>query len=431
MSKRYTLAKNSALNLLGYGYVLIASFFSIPILLDSLGVEGFGLYTLIVSIVPLASSLDLGLTGAVVRKLALPNLSKNERWTTMLSSVQLFLSLAIFLGVMIFLLVYYGGSLITVVAEIPKFVLRAIALLLGAIVGVNMFSHHYISVLQGHQRFDLYNLRVLIVGTATTLVSAYIAKVNGGIVPILMAQFVFYVLTLIVLMLAVAKVTHDRTFSLWPYSRSSLRDLTGYGLRYFVGHIAGRVRIYASRYYLGATVSGAAVALYTIPQSIVNQMLGALQQVGTALFPIGASLSSKKGISKIRKLLTSLELWILLFGLVQIVVVRMVGRQFLMWWLKNPQVTPQAFAVWKIMSVFFVVTALSPMVSNVLSALNYPEIPSVFSVYTMIIQLMLLFILVPKMGIVGAAYAELGSAVIVVPIFLIVGNRIMKIHKFR
>ena len=85
MSIKKTLLKNSSINLLGYGYLLLLSFFSIPMLLKTLGIEIFGVYLVYSGLIPLISTINFGLTTALVRYLSLPNMSgykKTLYWQT-------------------------------------------------------------------------------------------------------------------------------------------------------------------------------------------------------------------------------------------------------------------------------------------------------------------------------------------------------------
>ena len=85
MGIKRTFIKNPSLNVASYIYLSVAAIISIPILVRSLGVQAFGLYTIITSIMPILSALDFGLGLAVIRYLALPNVSDEKKvrvWQT-------------------------------------------------------------------------------------------------------------------------------------------------------------------------------------------------------------------------------------------------------------------------------------------------------------------------------------------------------------
>src|SRR3990167_10056630 len=102
MGIKKTLIKNSFFNLGSYVYLLLAAFFSIPILLKSLGSDLFGVYILLASIVQLVSALDFGLGNAVVRELSLPDFPRKDYISTWRTSFWLFTVIGIFLSLAVF-----------------------------------------------------------------------------------------------------------------------------------------------------------------------------------------------------------------------------------------------------------------------------------------------------------------------------------------
>ena len=123
---------------------------------------------------------------------------------------------------------------------------------------------------------------------------------------------------------------------------------------------------------------------------------------------------------KLSKLILLIESLILAFGIIGIVGAYAFGGQFLLWWLKNPQVVSLATPVLQVLSFYLLLTALTPIPTVVLIGMNYPQVPSFFAVLTVALEIGLLFVLVPPLQAVGAAYAVVGSAAITVPSMLFV-----------
>jgi len=82
---RYSLKRATLWNLIGYIYLIIASFVATPILLHSLGLAQFSSYSLIIGTLMLVSACNLGLPQAVVRVLSQRHKLGQERqgiWDT-------------------------------------------------------------------------------------------------------------------------------------------------------------------------------------------------------------------------------------------------------------------------------------------------------------------------------------------------------------
>ncbi len=91
MSIKRDLLKNTFYNLLGYFYLLLASFFSISIMLKNMGTDLFGVYIFLSSFVPLASVFDFGVSVATVRELAFSGNSETKKTSIWQTSFFIFL----------------------------------------------------------------------------------------------------------------------------------------------------------------------------------------------------------------------------------------------------------------------------------------------------------------------------------------------------
>lgn len=422
MSIKKTLLKNSSINLLGYGYLLLLSFFAIPMLLKSLGIDTFGVYLVYAGIVPLASTLNFGLTTALVRYLSLPDISNRKKtlyWQTCLWQF-------IILSIVVFLL-----SLLVNVFIINKLapVSLTTSLLISLIIFTNHLSQPFQVLPQVDQNFLFYNLRNLIVGTGTTILTAILALLYPSLPHIFAFQLVLYLVTALAFFkYAVRKFGQE---NVWPqYHRAIGRKLLGFGFRNFIGSLASQLRNQFSRFALAGMLNPQAVTIFSIPQIIIIKAAGAISQLTLSFFPLSTSLSGKERIGKLQKLILATQGLVLFLGILQVFVVHQFGLSFLIFWLKDVDLATKGYSVLKILSVFFVFTSLTPIPSVVLDGINKPQIPSIFAVSSAILNIILIFLLTPKYGFLGPAYATTISSIVVAPSFLISFAIIFKRYKY-
>ncbi len=157
MSIKLSLIKNTGFNLGGYLYLLIASFFSITILLNNLGRDVFGVYIFLTSFVPLAAVFEFGISNAVIRKLSLPDLHAEERNKTWQTSFALFTFLAFLLSVIITGLLLYLTDTMSIFAFVDRNILNWSIVFIALIVFVNHIDNHFLNLTQSQQRFDIFN----------------------------------------------------------------------------------------------------------------------------------------------------------------------------------------------------------------------------------------------------------------------------------
>ena len=417
MSIKKGLIKNTAFNLSGYIYLLFASFFSISILLQNLGRDTFGAFLLMASIVPLLSVLDIGISTAVVRKLSLPLTSDEERIKVWQSSFFIFIFEAIILSILAFvILIILGNTPALSVLDKDTFNISIITLSLT--VFVNHINNHFLSLPQANQRFDIFNSKTLLVGSANTVFAALLSQVYPRIELILLLQLAFHIATTVYM----SRYCYPFfPLHFWPkFHKDTTRELFDFGIKNFIATLAGQIEFQFSKYALGSMVSATAVAAYSIPQNIVVKGAGVVSQVAQAVFPLSASLLEKNRIGKLKKLIIGLETIVLLGGGLAILLTFVIGRQFLSWWLKDSVVVSLAYPILQVLSFYFVLASLTPIPTVLIQSIGKPQIPAFFAVLTTTIEIVTAIVLIPTLGVLGVAYAALISSCITVPLFLIV-----------
>ncbi|HSV95143.1 MAG TPA: polysaccharide biosynthesis C-terminal domain-containing protein [Spirochaetia bacterium] len=419
MSIKASLIKNTGFNLAGYIYLLVTSFFSISILLGNLGRDLFGVYLFLGSFIPLAAVFDFGISNAIVRRLSLPDITKSEKVTAWKTSFSLFLVISISLSLVV------GGILLFVTRTLPMFkiidpiILNWTVLILVITVFVNHLNSHFLSLPQAEQRFDVFNSKTLLVGTGNTLLSAILSAFFPNLALIFLLQLVFHIFTSIYMTIYSYRIFPGKSF-LPGYNEEEGRGLVDFGLKNFAGTLANQADVQISKYALGSLSSASAITAFSIPQNIVLKAAGVISQIAQVVFPLSSSLLEKSRIEKLKKMVLGIEALTFLCGILAITLSFTVGREFLLWWLKDEIVVSAAFPILKILSIHFLITALTPIPSVLVQSIGKPQITSFFAILTAVVDGIAMFILIPQFGVLGAAYATLLSSILTVPPFLIV-----------
>lgn len=419
MSIKVSLIKNTLFNLGGYFYLLLASFFSISILLNNLGRDMFGAYLLLGSIVPLASVFDFGISVAVVRKLSLPDVGKKEKAAVWQTSFLIYSVLATILLFSVYIILNKFAIATPAIAIIPYMDYKLAAIIIAITVFINHVNNHFLNLPQAEQRFDIFNSKTFIVGSANTIVSAIISYQHPSLSVIFGIQLLFHLLTLVFLVTYSLRIFSINEF--FPkFHNKTFFELIKFGFKNFIGILSGQAEVQFSKYMLGNFVSGMAVTAFAIPQNIVLKGAGIVSQVAQAFFPLSTSLLHKDRILKLKQLIIGLEILTLLVGIFAISSAYIFGRPFLLWWLKDLVVVDAAMPVLKILSFYFALTSLTPIPTALLQSLNLPLLTSNFALLTFCIEAIFMIMLVPTQREVGAAIATLIASVVTVPTFLIV-----------
>lgn len=431
MSIKVALLKNTLFNLLGYLYLLLASFFSITILLNNLGRDMFGVYLFLSSFVPFVSVFDFGISLASIRELSLPSTPRSEKvkvWQTSLA-IYVFISFVLVIFVSLLLLYLFRSMPLLTNSGIKD--VYPIIFSIAVTIFINHINNILLSIPQANQRFDIFNSKTFLVGTANTLLTSLLTYYTQNISTVFFLQFAFHLLTfLFVLNYALKNYTYSELLP--GYHRSTGKKLLAYGLKNFVGTLAGQVEAQISKFFLGFLSTAQAISSFSIPQNIVTKGAGVVSQFAQAFFPLSASLLEKDRIVKLKKLYIGLQVIILSGGVLSVFCAYYFGEEFLLWWLKDQVIVSTAYPALKVLSFYFLLLSLTPIPTALVQGLGKPQIPSFFAILTLVLEASFMFFLIPKYQTLGAAYALLGSLVITVPTFLlatkvIFGNYIKKI----
>lgn len=399
MSAKRLLLKNTIINLLGYLYLLVASFFSIPWILRSLGTEKMGEYLLIIALPILLSIVDFGLVSSSVYHMAK---GVGERKKIFSSS-------------------FFSMTLIAVILSLVAYTVTGISfgradlsLPIAVLTFVTVLSETVLISAQSSQNYTLYSLRTYIVGTANTFGTAYILSLFPTISSAVWTQVVAHLITIVITIY----ILRNEFKNFAKPDRQSLVSLVKYGVVNWVTQITGQVQSYAGKYALGRLISSSAVTPFGIAQALIAKLSGAIITAVKAFFPAASALAGRGDKGKIRKILLSSELLIFTGGLVGIVLNHWTGLPLLAWWLGDAELSVSVFSIVSILLIYFVSSSITIVPSMLANGLGYPGIPSFFAVTTVVLELVLLVILTPMYGVLGPAYAATIASIVNTPPFL-------------
>lgn len=382
-----------------------------------------------VSFISLAAVFDFGISNAVVRKFSLPNTTREEKVKTWKTSFTIFIFLAVILFVCLIVLLQYLSKTMPIFAFLDRNTINWSIIILAVIVFINHLNTQLLSLPQAEQRFDIFNSKTLLVGSANTIISALVSGIYPNVAILFLVQLIFHILTFIFMVFYSLKYFSGKDFTP-TYDKQTGKELFSFGLRNFIGTLAGQVENQFSNFILGAMVSARAITAFSIPQSIVAKGAGVVSQFAQVFFPLSASLLEKDRIKKLKKLVLGIEGLTLVGGILAVVLSFAIGHQFLTWWLKDPIVVEVAYPILKVLSFYFVLVSLTPVPTALLQGLNKPQIPSFFGAFTVTLEIILSLFMVSR-GPIGIAYAFLYSVCITVPLILIVTWRQLELEIVR
>jgi O-antigen/teichoic acid export membrane protein len=398
------LARNTIWNLLGNGAPMLVAVFSIPILIQGLGKERFGVLTLAWALIGYASLFDLGL-GRALTQLVAKKLGAGEDgevptlvWTSLL--LMLVLGLAGALAA-----VLLSPWLVHRALNVPLALQRETLYsfyLLGLSIPVVISTAGLRGLLEAHQRFGLINaLRIpmSVYSFASPLLVLPFSKSLFPVVAVLVAGRVAGWAAHLWVCLRVAPELRDRI----AWHRPAVGPLLRFGGWMTVTNVVGPLMVTLDRFLIGSLVSMTAVAYYATPYEVVTKfwlLPGALMGVMFPAFSTGFAQDRERTALLFGRSVKSV--FLVLFPLMLCAIT--LAQDGLKLWL-GPEFALHSFRVlqWLAVGVFINSLALVPFA--LVQGVGRPDLTATLHLIELPMYLALLWWLISTRGIEGAAIA--------------------------
>ncbi len=397
------LARNSVLNLVGFGAPMLAALLIVPMLVTGLGTDRFGI--LAIAWMALTYLGELGF-GATTTKFTAESLGRDGgrdlggiAWTT--AALQAVVGVA--QGVLLFLATPW---LVQTVFRIPPalwpeaeycFQVLAVAL---PLVGL---SRSFMGVLEAGQRFDLITAVRIPATLATYLLPAAALLVGWGLPG---------VFTLILLgrlaALAAYLVLAIRAFPSVDWrprlERSGLRRILGFGGWTAVSSLVSPLLVYLDRILIGVLISMAAVAYYAAPYEVIVRLAVVPMAVATTLYPafsqlVGGDYRERAG----RLAAQSVKAILLVVGPLALLLIGGASDGLRLW--LGEAFADQSGLALRILGVGVLLNAASQVPYVLLHGSGRPDVTAKLHLLELPIHVVAAWLLVSRFGVSGAAAA--------------------------
>lgn len=388
-----SIAKNSFFNAAGY---LIPGLLSIPILgymARELGIEEFGLFTLILSIVGYASIFDIGITRSVIREIAIYKNDKQEVINILSTSTLIVLLLGVLAAFSIILFNTQITNLLKVSTNIKEdFNLCLIIISLS--IPSFLITQVWCSLLEGKEEFLKLNVYKTISSTLVICLPAIGLFWGQSLTYVIIGLLISRVIS----MLLVFKFCKGYPFAL-NFDKLVFNRLIAFGGWIAVSNIISPIMSYFDRFILANRMGSDVVGFYTGPSEAVTRIGILPSAIARTIFPMMSSNeidSSKiKRISYILIIATTIP-----FGMIFSVF----SEEILGLWLGKEFAVNSAL-IFEILILGLIFNSIAQVPFASIQALGKSKITAFIHLFEFVPYLILLWYLISKYGLTGAAWA--------------------------
>ena len=396
------IIRNSVYNFLGMGMPTGVAFLSIPVLIEELGAEKFGILTLIWAVVSYFGLFDLGLGRAVTQQVAVFHRDDPARLRDVLATSNFLLTFFGVLGGLCLAAaaVPIAGSFLVVAGDGEVF--RSILWVAAAMPFVVLTSGHR-GALEGLERFGIVNALRVPMGTYTFAAPLVVVMLGHPQLDMIAASLFFGR----VVGWAAHALFAERAFAgaarFGLASRERASELLRLGGGMSVSNIVAPFMNYLDRFILAGVGSFSAVAYYATPQELVTRLGIIPSALSTALFPRFASSAAGNGPATDHK---RLQMIMVALTAPLALVLLVAAHPILQLWIGN-EFANHAAAPLQILALGIVPSALAQVPFAAIQARGRSDVTAKLHFVELPVYVMMIWALASQFGAVGAATAWL------------------------
>lgn len=398
------LARNVVLNLLGSALPALAALVAVPILIRTLGDVRFSVLVLAWTTLGYFSLFDLGIGRAVTHAVAdrMGSDREHEIGTAIWTSLILLLPIGILSAALLFVVAAPLATVLGVPAElrgeaVTSFRLLALAIPFAALAGALR------GALEAKQYFGLVNALRIPHGLITFVGPLLALPFSRSVVAAVAILAVGRALLLLAHVALTARAIPDFANTAHRWSPGIAKTLASFGGWTQVTYIVSPMMATLDRFVVGAVLGIAVVTYYAAPQELVTKMWLFTFAVLPVFFS-ALSNTATRDPERTAALFDKLLRFTLAVMFVPALVIVALAPDIIRVWL-GPAFETQSAVVMQVMAIAVFVNCVGQGGYTLIQGLGRPDITGKFHLAELPVFAAMLWYLLPRYGIMGAALA--------------------------
>lgn len=385
--------KNTVFNILG---TLIPSIVAIPTmgyLARVLNEEMFGVLLLTFSILGFSSIFDVGITRAVIRKIAISDTAE-DAGIIMGTAFSIVFALSIIaLG-----LITVNSEVITSILNVTGGMSRDVAYsiqVVGVIIPPYLLGMTAFGYLEGKQMFYKLNVCRVVTGVFIAIIPAICVYIHPSLSSAITGLLIARIMLALV---AVPICVYEIGFDKFKFSIVELNNMLKYGGWITVSNVISPLMAYADRFILSNLLGAKNAAYYTSASEIISRLAFIPASLARAIFP---SLARNEVSAKAIETKSYISLIIVLFSF--LFPLYIFSEEIIGIWLGNAYAEKSSLIL-RVLIFGFFFNSLAQIPFSKIQAIGNSRLTALIHFSELIPYLIILYFMITNYGIIGAAY---------------------------
>lgn len=416
------IGRNSIYNLIRRLVAFPTGLILPPVTIKYIGMEGYGIWVLVQTIITYTAVMDMGLSPAITKYTA-----EYEAREDHFKIVQIFNTLFVvyvFLCSILFVVVFLCRGLIidffVKPINIPKETVSFVLITSALVFCCNMVFSAYSSFLNGLQRMDITNKVGSISSISNCILSVVFLCFGGGIKSLAVAGGITSIITSILYMRSCKKVAPYLTFNPVLFNLKTIKEIWGFSSYGALGNMLAIAQFQSDKLIISYFLGVKNLAMYDVAHRLIFFIWGMCGSIITPIMPAIAHTHAKYGVEGSKEAFQTIFKYTALIVCPLFLFVSIFADKLILVWLGTGY--ENAIPVLRILSVAFLISILSGPGASILTGMGFYKICFYGGVITAILTVFLCLILTIKFNILGCAIG-LMSAYIVGDFYLFIQSQ--------
>lgn len=378
-----------------------------PVLVAGLGTAEYGLWILALSVAGLSGLASFGVGDATVRFVARYRALDDPAGAARV--VRSTLGVALVLGAVAALVVIVCAPLLVglvVDTEGQDAVATAAIRIAGLGIAVQFVGAVFQSALHGYERYDLAATPSMVAGALTVVVHVLLVLAGLGVVALMLAWLALIAADAVAKAVLVKRTLLPGLRPVPSFDRSALREVLGYGFYSWLQGVGGTLWAHLDKFIVASLLGPAALTYYAVCLQLTTLIHGLGARAIGFIFPLSSTLYERGDAERLRRLYFHGQNAASVLAVALSLPVFLFAPQILTVWL-GAGFAAVGSDVLRILALAFAFLATSTVPYYFMNGTAFVRLNTAFSLMSGAIVAVAAVLLVPWLGLVGAAWARL------------------------
>jgi len=424
---QHPLFRNSFFGSSGFIFISLIGLIITPILVANFGVEQYGVYVLIISIVGYYGIFDFGLGQGLIKFISEYN-SKGlyQKLNEAINSV---FTVQLIIGVVLSSIVFiFAEKIINILNVSSLYYCDSVDALKIASIGFlfTILSSTFSSAIKGLERYGIITVIDSSFNLLLNILILIVVFFKYGIKEAVLVNVIVSFANLLVYAFLFKNHNKYYVFRI-GYNSKIIKNFISFSVFIFLSRISSIFSKYVVRFIVSVMLGPTAVTYYVVPSKLTGAIGGVLSSAANAIYPFTSRLKAigkvneiKDAFIKASKIFTAISLPLALF-------IILFSKSILTIWM-GEGFAEKSWIVLSIISLSGIIGSFSTLPNFTLLGLGNSKLIGLFSGITIILYLIFIPILTMKFGIIGTASGLLITSISVITLVLYKTTKVIDIN---